>query len=168
MKSKFTIIVVNGVPRSWAQSSYVIPESFHFMIFSLICLKIRFTSSLGRHFLSVSLNVIIHCTCALTHSVDHAASWKLIRSHFLAIYHDVVFPMMCYSDDDDQLWQEDPYEYIRMKFGECNRLFTVTPTYIVIPYSGKFIFARANFHRMPQEITDNEIFAFVIFVLQCQ
>ncbi len=52
-----------------------------------------------------------------TLSVDHAASWKLIRPHFLAIYQDVVFPMMCYSDEDNQLWQEDPYEYIRMKFG---------------------------------------------------
>ncbi len=26
--------------------------------------------------------------------------------------------MMCYSQEDDQLWQEDPYEYIRMKFGK--------------------------------------------------
>lgn len=26
---------------------------------------------------------------------------------------------MCYKDEDEELWQEDPYEYIRMKFGEC-------------------------------------------------
>ena len=26
--------------------------------------------------------------------------------------------MMCYSDKDDELWNEDPYEYIRMKFGQ--------------------------------------------------
>lgn len=25
---------------------------------------------------------------------------------------------MCYTDADEELWQEDPYEYIRMKFGE--------------------------------------------------
>lgn len=24
---------------------------------------------------------------------------------------------MCYTDADEELWQEDPYEYIRMKFG---------------------------------------------------
>lgn len=24
---------------------------------------------------------------------------------------------MCYKDEDEELWQEDPYEYIRMKFG---------------------------------------------------
>lgn len=25
---------------------------------------------------------------------------------------------MCYTDADEELWQEDPYEYIRMKFGK--------------------------------------------------
>lgn len=25
---------------------------------------------------------------------------------------------MCYTDNDEELWQEDPYEYIRMKFGK--------------------------------------------------
>ena len=34
------------------------------------------------------------------------------------IIQDVVFPLMCYTDSDEELWQEDPYEYIRMKFGE--------------------------------------------------
>lgn len=25
---------------------------------------------------------------------------------------------MCYKDEDEKLWQEDPYEYIRMKFSK--------------------------------------------------
>lgn len=25
---------------------------------------------------------------------------------------------MCYKDEDEDLWQDDPYEYIRMKFGK--------------------------------------------------
>ena len=29
----------------------------------------------------------------------------------------VVFPLLCHTDDDEELWNEDPYEYIRMKFG---------------------------------------------------
>ncbi|KAG8524236.1 Importin-7, partial [Galemys pyrenaicus] len=32
------------------------------------------------------------------------------------IIQDVIFPLMCYTDADEELWQEDPYEYIRMKF----------------------------------------------------
>ena len=34
------------------------------------------------------------------------------------IFQEIVFPMMCYSDADNELWNEDPYEYIRMKFGQ--------------------------------------------------
>ena len=33
-----------------------------------------------------------------------------------------MFPMMCYSDADDELWKDDPYEYIRMKFGQSATL----------------------------------------------
>lgn len=27
---------------------------------------------------------------------------------------------MCYTDEDDELWQEDPYEFIRVKYGKHN------------------------------------------------
>lgn len=27
---------------------------------------------------------------------------------------------MCYKDEDEKLWLEDPYEYIHMKFSESN------------------------------------------------
>lgn len=32
---------------------------------------------------------------------------------------------MCYTDSDEELWQEDPYEYIRMKFGKQRKLVPV-------------------------------------------
>lgn len=38
-----------------------------------------------------------------------------------AICQEVIFPLMCYKDEDEKLWQEDPYEYIHMKFSECRR-----------------------------------------------
>lgn len=25
---------------------------------------------------------------------------------------------MCYTEEDDELWQEDPYEFIRVKYGK--------------------------------------------------
>lgn len=31
---------------------------------------------------------------------------------------------MCYKDEDEKLWQEDPYEYIRMKFSKYTPLIT--------------------------------------------
>lgn len=41
---------------------------------------------------------------------------------------------MCYKDEDEELWQEDPYEYIRMKFGNSLQLeFTFGFHYNCIP-----------------------------------
>lgn len=50
--------------------------------------------------------------------INHSKSWKLIRPHFNEIFVDIIFPLLCYSNEDDQLWHDDPYEYIRMKFGQ--------------------------------------------------
>ena len=33
---------------------------------------------------------------------------------------------MCYKDEDEKLWQEDPYEYIRMKFSKSSQTHTQT------------------------------------------
>lgn len=32
------------------------------------------------------------------------------------IVQNIVFPLMCYTDEDEELWTTDPHEYIRMKF----------------------------------------------------
>lgn len=57
------------------------------------------------------------------HSVSHAYSWKLIKPHMVAIVQDVLFPIMSFTDADQELWETDPHEYLRLKFGEF-RLFT--------------------------------------------
>lgn len=49
-------------------------------------------------------------------SISHAISWKLIKPHMVQIIRDIVFPLMSYSDSDAELWNTDPYEYIRVKF----------------------------------------------------
>lgn len=30
---------------------------------------------------------------------------------------DVIYPLMCHSDADERLWQDDPIEYVRTKYG---------------------------------------------------
>lgn len=35
-----------------------------------------------------------------------------------AIIQDVLFPLMSYSQTDEELWETDPHEYIRIKFGK--------------------------------------------------
>lgn len=35
-----------------------------------------------------------------------------------AIIQDVIFPLMSYSQADEEMWASDPREYIRIKFGK--------------------------------------------------
>ncbi|MGH0150607.1 UNVERIFIED_CONTAM: hypothetical protein FKN15_019615 [Acipenser sinensis] len=52
----------------------------------------------------------------LNQGVSHSLTWKQMKPHIQTICQEVIFPLMCYKDEDEKLWQEDPYEYIRMKF----------------------------------------------------
>lgn len=55
--------------------------------------------------------------------MSHAFSWKLIKPHMVAIIQDVLFPIMSFSDQDQELWETDPHEYIKLKFGKFSLLF---------------------------------------------
>ncbi|XP_051818743.1 importin-8 isoform X2 [Antechinus flavipes] len=52
----------------------------------------------------------------LNQGIIHSITWKQMKPHIQNICEDVIFTVMCYKDEDEELWQEDPYEYIRMKF----------------------------------------------------
>ncbi len=49
----------------------------------------------------------------LTVGVKQARTWKLLQPHVPALMQRVLFPLMCFSEDDDVLWRDDPQEYIR-------------------------------------------------------
>ncbi|XP_054844381.1 importin-8 [Eublepharis macularius] len=52
----------------------------------------------------------------LNQGVHHCITWKQMKPHMQTLCEEVIFALMCYKDEDEELWQEDPYEYIRMKF----------------------------------------------------
>lgn len=41
----------------------------------------------------------------------------MIKPHIAAIIQDIIFPLMCHSEADQELWETDPHEYISQKFG---------------------------------------------------
>uniref|UniRef100_A0A2K6B9Z3 Importin N-terminal domain-containing protein n=1 Tax=Macaca nemestrina TaxID=9545 RepID=A0A2K6B9Z3_MACNE len=53
---------------------------------------------------------------SINQGVSHALTWKKLKPHIQGIIQDVIFPLMCYTDADEELREEDPYEYISMKF----------------------------------------------------
>lgn len=64
----------------------------------------------------VTPRVLQQCLLYLSQGLSHSLTWKHLKPHVQILNQDVVFPLMCYKDEDEKLWQEDPYEYIRMKF----------------------------------------------------
>lgn len=49
-------------------------------------------------------------------AVSHGHTWKLLKPHMGAIIQDILYPLMSYSAEDEELWSVDPHEYIRVKF----------------------------------------------------
>lgn len=68
-------------------------------------------------FISFRTQFPVNCVLFM-YSVSHAHSWKLLKPHMFAIIQDVLFPLMSYSEADEELWFTDPHEYIRIKFGK--------------------------------------------------
>lgn len=40
----------------------------------------------------------------------------------VAIIQDVLFPLMSFSEQDQELWESDPHEYIKLKFGKNKKM----------------------------------------------
>uniref|UniRef100_A0A7N6BF03 Importin N-terminal domain-containing protein n=1 Tax=Anabas testudineus TaxID=64144 RepID=A0A7N6BF03_ANATE len=64
----------------------------------------------------VTPRVLQQCLNYLNQGLSHSLTWKQMKPHMQTISQEVIFPLMCYKDEDEKLWQEDPYEYIHMKF----------------------------------------------------
>ncbi|XP_026331867.1 importin-7 isoform X2 [Hyposmocoma kahamanoa] len=69
-----------------------------------------------RNKVYVSPRVLQQTISYIDQCVTHAHSWKLLKPHMFAIIQDVLFPLMSYSDSDEELWNTDPHEYIRLKY----------------------------------------------------
>lgn len=75
----------------------------------------------------VSPRVMTDCLNYLKNAVSHSHSWKMLKQHIIAIIQDVIFPLMCYSEADEELWETDAVEYIRQKFDVFDDYSTPVP-----------------------------------------
>lgn len=44
-------------------------------------------------------------------------TWKFLKPHMLIIIQEILYPLMCHTDEDDELFENDPVEYIKLKYG---------------------------------------------------
>uniref|UniRef100_A0A1I8A6K9 Importin N-terminal domain-containing protein n=1 Tax=Steinernema glaseri TaxID=37863 RepID=A0A1I8A6K9_9BILA len=64
----------------------------------------------------VSEQVIYHGLSYLANAVSHSKTWKAIKPYITEMTSSLIFPLMRHDDDDEELWDENPEEFIRFKY----------------------------------------------------
>ena len=69
-----------------------------------------------RNKLYISPRVLQQALNYVNTGISHAIIWKMIKPNIGEITKEVIFPLMCYTEADEELWDTDPIEYVRIKF----------------------------------------------------
>lgn len=57
--------------------------------------------------------VVNACLNFLQKSTGWSNTWVVLRPHCGNLMRGCLFPLCCFNDEDQALWEEDPQEYIR-------------------------------------------------------
>ena len=60
----------------------------------------------------------------LTHALPNKKTYGLMKPHFQQLMFNILFPLACFSDEDAELWEEDPHEYVRKGYDLLEDLYT--------------------------------------------
>eukprot|EP00658_Telonema_sp_P-2_P020648 TRINITY_DN18180_c0_g2_i1.p1 TRINITY_DN18180_c0_g2~~TRINITY_DN18180_c0_g2_i1.p1 ORF type:complete len:742 (+),score=193.27 TRINITY_DN18180_c0_g2_i1:77-2302(+) len=77
-----------------------------FVELTLQLLNLRCTATLTPR-------VTQNCFVLLDECVTSASTYKAMRPHMSGLLNDCLFPVLCFSPEDYELWQHDPHELIR-------------------------------------------------------
>lgn len=66
----------------------------------------------GRWLAHTSLILILDL---FAECVKPKVTWQLLKPHLEVLVSRVIFPLLCFSDADSELWEEDPVEYIHKR-----------------------------------------------------
>ncbi|KAL2914370.1 Nonsense-mediated mRNA decay protein 5 [Polyrhizophydium stewartii] len=63
----------------------------------------------------MSSRVKQHLATFLEHSIRKKSTWNMLKPHIPNIITHFIFPLMCFSTQDEELWHDNPVEYIHKK-----------------------------------------------------
>ncbi|KNC96420.1 uncharacterized protein SPPG_08317 [Spizellomyces punctatus DAOM BR117] len=63
----------------------------------------------------MSARVKQHLADFVTKCVKPVGTWNIIKPHLEAIILQFVFPLLCFNEEDEELWNTDPVEYVHKK-----------------------------------------------------
>eukprot|EP00051_Salpingoeca_urceolata_P021848 m.348189 g.348189 ORF g.348189 m.348189 type:complete len:1043 (+) comp19875_c0_seq11:174-3302(+) len=78
-----------------------------------------------------------------------AAGWKQVKAFLQPLIEEVLFPLLCHSEEDEQLWLEDPVEFIRRQNDIFAFMLPSTAAVSVLQGLGE----RRGRHAMPMVMT---------------
>ena len=51
-------------------------------------------------------------------SISKSNTYQLLKPQLDIVLFEIIFPLMCFNDNDEKLWREDPHEYVRKGYGK--------------------------------------------------
>jgi hypothetical protein len=60
----------------------------------------------------------------LTNSVRKSSMYTLLQPRLEFVLFEIVFPLLCFNDNDQKLWEEDPHEYVRKGYDIIEELYS--------------------------------------------
>ncbi|XP_010510174.1 PREDICTED: importin beta-like SAD2 [Camelina sativa] len=60
----------------------------------------------------------------LSNSISKKSMYKMLLPRLDVLLFEIVFPLMCFNDNDQKLWEEDPHEYVRKGYNIIEDLYS--------------------------------------------
>ncbi|KAI7729145.1 hypothetical protein M8C21_020528, partial [Ambrosia artemisiifolia] len=60
----------------------------------------------------------------LSNSISKTAMYNLLQPRLDVVLFEIIFPLMCFNDTDQTLWEEDPHEYVRKGYDIIEDLYS--------------------------------------------
>ncbi|XP_030553183.2 importin beta-like SAD2 isoform X2 [Rhodamnia argentea] len=67
------------------------------------------------------INLILQYLC---NSINKNSMFELLQPRLEVLLFEIVFPLMCFNDNDQKLWDEDPHEYVRKGYDIIEDLYS--------------------------------------------
>ncbi len=58
--------------------------------------------------------------------VKSKVAWPIIKPHAQSIINEFIFPKCCFTDEDQELWEDNPYEYVHARLDPYEEYYSVT------------------------------------------
>ncbi|XP_031375636.1 importin beta-like SAD2 isoform X2 [Punica granatum] len=60
----------------------------------------------------------------LSNSISKTSMYNLLQPRLDVLLFEIIFPLMCFNDNDQKLWEEDPHEYVRKGYDIIEDLYS--------------------------------------------